>query len=578
VTDGEEGGTVETARGPEIHGVRQEAAIEEGSAGRTELTILCPPCAISMTAGPATTFTIPAAVRQSTCITAIASMLFLIGSVCPSFAQTPSRCEGLARLSIPETAVMAAQIVAAGAFSSANQAGQGQLFARLPAFCRVALVSRPSADSEINIEVWLPMAGWNGKLQAVGDGGLAGSIPVLLMAPALARGYVATGTDTGHVGGTASFMPAHPEKLVDFAHRSTHQMAVASKAVVEGFYGTPPRWSYYNACSGGGRHALTSAQRYPADFNGIVAGAASWDQARLDAARIAINLTVNRTLETRIPAAKYRAIHDAVLRACDAADGAADGVLEDPRRCEFDYASLACKGPDGPSCLTTPQVESAKVLTTPFRDAATGRTLLEAHLWPGAELEWDVLGGPRPLTNSLQRVRNFHLKDPGWEFRIPNIPADIDRAVRMDGGLLASNNFDLKPFFDRGGKLLMWHGWSDPQVPAQHSVVFFENVLRTVGPSADQSIALFMLPGVSHCGGGEGPDEFDRMAAITEWAERGRKPTAIVASRVTQGKVDRTRPLCPFPQVAQYSGRGSTDDATNFSCAAPSPGSLPQRP
>jgi feruloyl esterase len=498
------------------------------------------------------------------------AMLVAGFGLCADEARAAMRCEELAKLSLPDTTVTLAQTVAAGAFAEPGQMTMAEQrgFARLPAFCRVALTSRPARDSDIRIEVWLPTASWNGRLQAVGEGGLAGFVPFSLMAPALAQGYVVTGTDTGHLGGTAGFMPRYPDKLVDFAYRSTHQMAVAAKAVATAFYGKPPAWSYYNACSGGGRHALTSAQRYPDDFQGIVAGAASWDQARLDAARIGINLTVNRTPESRIPASKYSMIHRAVLQACDAQDGVADGVLEDPRQCTFDYATLACRGPDGPACLTASQVESARVLTSPFKDPATGRTLLESHLWPGNEPQWGVLGGSEPLTNSLQRVRNFHLKEPGYEFRLATIAADIERAVRMDNGLLASNDFNLKPFFDRGGKLLMWHGWSDPQVPAQHSVLFYSSVLKTVGPAAERSIALFMLPGVTHCGGGSGPDEFDKMAPITEWVEHGRMPVRIVAARVTGRTVDRTRPLCPFGQVARYSGKGSTDEAANFSCEA----------
>ncbi len=277
--------------------------------------------------------------------------------------ESATSCAELQTLSLADARVMTTQSVAAGAFVPPSASGrdinlaQQQAYARLPAFCRVAIVSRPSTDSDITIEVWLPAAGWTGRLQAVGDGGLAGIVPYALMAQALADGYVTSGTDTGHVGATAGFMPAHPEKLIDFAYRSTHQMAVAAKAVAAAFYGTPPTWSYYNACSGGGRHALTSAQRYPADFQGIVAGAASWDQARLDTARIGINLTVNQTPAHRIPPAKYPMIHDAVLQACDAIDGVRDGVLEDPRQCPFDYAALGCKGAaDGPLCLTEPQV------------------------------------------------------------------------------------------------------------------------------------------------------------------------------------------------------------------------------
>ncbi|HVH25267.1 MAG TPA: tannase/feruloyl esterase family alpha/beta hydrolase [Vicinamibacterales bacterium] len=494
-----------------------------------------------------------------------------------ALAQSVTRCENLTQLSLPATSVTAARMVPTGSFDPAtdraatDRVAQRQPFLKLPAFCLVQLTARPSNDSEIDIEVWLPESRWNGRFQAVGEGGLAGAIPHALMASALAEGYATAGTDTGHAGNNADFMPGHPEKLIDFAYRSTHELALAGKAVIRAFYGSPPRWSYYNACSGGGRHGLTSAQRYPDDFQGIVAGAASWNQARLDAARIGINLTVNRTPASRIPASKYPMIHDAVMKVCDLDDGVKDGVLENPTKCRFDYATLLCKGPDGPSCLTAPQVESAVVLTSPFTDPTSGKVLLDAHLWPGSELQWGTLGGPEPLVNSLSRVRNFHLKDPRWDFRLSNIAADVERAVTKDGGLLASDEFNLTPFFDRGGKLLMWHGWSDPQVPAENSVIYFRNVLKAVGSGADQSIALFMLPGVLHCGGGPGPDTFDGMAAISNWVENGQKPARIVASRVTAGKIDRTRPLCPIGQVAKYDGVGSTDAASSFTCAAEAP-------
>jgi feruloyl esterase len=364
-------------------------------------------------------------------------------------------------------------------------------------------------------------------------------------------------------------MPGHPDKLLDFAYRSTHEMAVAAKAVIAAYYGKPPAYSYYNACSGGGRHGITSAQRYPGDFDGIVAGAPSWNQARLDAARIGINLMVNRTPEHHIPASKYPMVHRAVMQACDGLDGVVDGIIENPRECRFDYASLQCKGGDEASCLTAAQVESAKILTSPFHDPASGRLLLAPHLRPGSELQWATMASPKPLPNSLARVRNFHLKDPAWEFKLENIADDVERAARMDQGLLASDNMNLKPFFDRGGKLLMWHGWSDPQVPAEGSIIYYEGVRSAVGQAAAaDTITLYMLPGVLHCRGGPGTDTFDRMTAISSWVEKKQKPSGIVASRRAEGKVVRTRLLCPFPQVARYAGSGDTADTANYSCAA----------
>jgi tannase/feruloyl esterase len=487
----------------------------------------------------------------------------------PSVASAAS-CGELVRLARPNTTVTSAQPIAAGQFvppGAPPSAAAARTYAALPSFCRIAATLSPTSDSDIRVEVWLPASGWNGKLQAVGNGGMAGTIPYAAMAAALAAGYATTGTDTGHVGNNADFVPGHPEKLVDFAYRAIHEMAVAAKAVVPAFYGSAPRYSYFNGCSQGGRQGITSAQRYPEDFDGIVAGASAWNSMRMHGARLAVNQIMNRTAESAIPASKYPMIHEAVLQACDALDGVKDGVLENPTKCSFDPRVLACNDADGPSCLTVPQVESARAMISPLRHPATGTMLFEGHLWPGAELEWDTIGGPAPLNNAVTALKNIAF-DPSWNPSRFSVAADMEPAVRADNGLLASDNANLKPFFDRGGKLLMWHGWADPQVTPQNSTIYFNNVLTTVGKQAEASIALFMLPGVYHCQGGPGPDRFDRMAAIEQWVEQGRKPTRIVASRIRDGKVDRTRPLCPFGQVARWNGTGSTDDEANFACVA----------
>ena len=486
---------------------------------------------------------------------------------------TPSAaaaCEAGSMPAFPAAKVTAAQLLPAGAFAPPGGASRAR-FAELPAFCRVMLTLTPSTDSDIKVEVWLPAAGWNGRFQAIGQGGMAGSIPYPAMALALQGGYATAGTDTGHVGNNADFMPEHPEKLTDFAYRAIHEMAVHAKAVIAAYYGRAAQRSYFNGCSGGGRHGLNNAKRYPQDFDGIVAGAASWNSIQMDAARIAVNRIVNRTASSAIPASKYRMVHGAVLNACDALDGVRDGVLENPMACRFDYASLACRDGDGPSCLTPAQVESAKVLTSPLKHPTTGAVLFEGHLWPGSELEWGTLGGPEPLDNALIRIRNIAFKDPTWDPARFNIATDVERADALDGGLLVMRDFNLKPYFDRGGKLLLWHGWADPQVTPQNSITFYTNVLTASGPGAAESIALFMLPGVSHCDGGPGPDTFDKMAAIEQWVEHGKKPARLVASHLTDGKVDRTRPLCPYPQVARYNGTGDTNDAASFTCAAPTP-------
>jgi feruloyl esterase len=463
--------------------------------------------------------------------------------------------------------VTAAVPVPIGGFSPGGRGGAAaqQQYAGLPAFCRVMLTLRPSIDSEIKVEVWLPGSGWNGRYQAIGQGGMAGSIPYAAMAQALRSGYATSGTDTGHVGNNADFMPEHPEKLVDFAYRAMHEMAVNSKGIITAHFGSGPRWSYFNGCSGGGRHGLKSAERYPGDFDGILAGAASWNSLRLDAARVAVNRFVNRSADAVIPPSKYPIIHKAVLDACDGREGVRDGVVDNPMACQFDYASLACQGADAASCLTPAQVESARALTSPLRHSRSGQVLFEGHLWPGTELEWDTLAGPVPLDNALIRLRNIAFKNPKWDPAAFDID-DVERVDRLDDGLLASRNFNLKPYFDRGGKLLIWHGWADPQVTPSDSIIYYNNVLKTVGAGAENSMALFLLPGVSHCNGGPGTDTFDRMAAIEQWVEQGRKPTRLIASRLTNGTLERTRPICVFPQVAIYNGRGDANDASSFTC------------
>ena len=491
------------------------------------------------------------------------------------FALTPAvaatACQNLASVALPNARIDSAHVIAAGAFTPPSGAGRGgaggSAFARLPSFCRVMATLTPSSDSDIKTEIWLPASGWNGKYLAVGNGGWAGTIPYPALAAALSAGYAAAGTDTGHVGNTADFALGHPEKLIDFAHRSIHEMTVHSKAVVVAHYGNAPRLSYYNGCSQGGRQGLAAAQRYPADFNGIIVGAPAWNTVRNGAARTALNLAVNKNADSIIPPSKYRMIHEAVLNACDARDGLKDGVIENPTMCRFDYAALRCKHGDGADCLTAGQVESAKAMTSPVKDSKTGRVIFEGHLWPGSELGWATLGGPEPLSNAVTGLKNVVFKNRDWDYRTLDLSTIADVADKADDGLLATSDPNLNPFFDRGGKLLVYHGWSDPQVTPQNATIYYSNVIRAVGKEkAASSIALFMVPGMNHCQGGVGTDSFDKVKVLEEWVEQGETPTRIVASHLTDGRVDKTRPLCPFGQVAKFKGTGDPNDAANFSC------------
>jgi len=485
-------------------------------------------------------------------------------------AAAPMACEALGRMTIANGTVTSAETVQAGAFTppGARNGQAAEAFKTLPAFCRVALRLTPTPDSDIHVEVWLPLSNWNRKLEAAGNGGLGGTMPYPALAAAVTAGYASTGTDTGHIGGNADFVPGHHEKLVDFAYRAIHEMTVTAKAVVTAHYEQPPSRSYFSSCSTGGRQALIEAQRYPADFDGIVAGDASWDQMRLYAARVALNVYINRDPAAAIPANKLPMIHKAVLDACDAADGVKDGVIEDPSRCHFDFATLACAGDDRPDCLTRPQLDSVKAMASPITDHRTGAVLHPGRYYPGSELGWNGVGGPTPSGESLEGMTKIVFK-PGWDYRTIDGPADTERAVKADDGLLYGGETDLRPFFSRGGKLLMYHGWADPLVTPDASLIMFKRINDTVGSAASRSLALFMVPGMGHCQGGPGTDVFDKVAAIDEWISSGTKPQSIVASHLTSGVVDRTRPLCAYPSVARYTGSGSTDDAKNFRCQTP---------
>jgi feruloyl esterase len=482
-------------------------------------------------------------------------------------AAAPMACESLRQISLANGTLLAAESVQAGAFTppTAPNANAASAFKTTPAFCRISARLTPSSDSDIRVEVWLPLSGWNRKLQALGNGGLGGTIPYPALSNAVKAGYAAVATDTGHVGGNGDFVAGHPEKLVDFAYRAIHEMTVSAKTLVAAHYDAPPAKSYFNSCSTGGRQALIEAQRYPEDFDGIVAGDPSWDQMRLYAARVYLNVYVNREPAAVIPPTKYPMIHDAVLNACDAKDGVKDGVIENPPTCSFDFAALTCKGEDAADCLTKPQVETAKAMSSPITDRKSGAVLHPGRYYPGSELGWGSVGGPTPSGESHEGMKKIVFK-PDWDYHTIKVPEDVERAVRADNGLLFGGDPDLKRFFGRGGKLLMYHGWADPLVSPDTSLIMYKRIIDAVGPSASNSLALFMVPGMGHCQGGPGTDVFDKAAAIDQWVASGVKPQSIVASHMTAGVVDRTRPLCAYPAIARYVGTGSTDDAANFRC------------
>ena len=502
-------------------------------------------------------------------------VLSALGAIACLSADTVSAaasCESLSALKLPDTTITLAQSVAPGTFSPPAGGAGGQAYATLPAFCRVAATIAPTSDSDIKVEVWLPASGWNGKYQAVGNGGWAGTINYGALARALRDGYATSSTDTGHTGGNASFALGHPEKLVDYAYRAVHEMTMKSKAIANAFYGTDAKRSYFNGCSTGGRQALTAAQRFPNDFDGIVAGAAANPKSGLDAWRIWMTQAMLKDNASFIPAEKHRVIHQAVLNACDTLDGVEDGLIENPTRCRFDPSVLACRGADGPNCLTAAQVETAKVVMSPVKNRQTGE-LIFPGFEPGTELGWSrLLGGSEPYANAVEQFKYIVFKDPKWDWRTFNLERDLAAAEKAGQGTLAAVDPNLTAFAQRGGKLITYHGWSDNSIAPQASVNFFARALAaTKAPTRGASawLRLYMVPGMGHCSGGEGPDTFDMIGPLDSWVQSGTLPQQIVASKITAGKVTRTRPLCPYPQVARYKGTGSIDEAANFACAAP---------
>jgi feruloyl esterase len=512
----------------------------------------------------------------------------LLALACIAAAATD--CAQLVKLALPQTTIEIAQTISDGSF---RPPGAATPISNLPSFCRVAGTIRPSADSDIRIEVWLPSAGWNGKFQGIGNGGFAGAIGYGGLGGAVAHGYAAAATDTGHQAGgqDARWALGHPEKIIDYGWRAIHETAVKGKAITKEFYGEEPKRSYFNSCSNGGRQALMEAQRFPEDYDGIVAGAPANNFTRLLALAM---VGVKATLAVPggyIPAAKLAAIQKASLSACDARDGVSDGVIEEPLSCRPDTSALLCKGGENDACLTAPQIEALKTMYGGVRDSK-GKLVFPGishggEADPGGWSPW--ITGKEPEKSSMfafgtQFFKNMVYSDPAWDYRSFELERDLKAAEQKMGPVLNSTDPDLRRFRERGGKLIIYHGWCDAAIPAESAVAYYRSVENKVGAKKTREfVRLFMAPGVQHCAGGTGPNSFgqagprngdagkDLNAALERWVEQSVAPERVVATKYkSPGVVERTRPLCAYPLVARWAGSGSTDDAANFECAASS--------
>ena len=528
----------------------------------------------------------------------IKGILELILLLLNSLAFGDDACTKLTAMKISNAKVTTAESVAAGAFNGPPAPFTGMdiswLYKSLPAFCRVVAEAMPTSDSDIKMEIWMPVSGWNGKLQGIGNGGFAGQIDDMQIGMAVKAGYAATAADTGHTGGESAWAKGHPEKVADFGYRGIHEMTRAAKAVVQAFYAKAAKRSYFAGCSDGGREALMEAQRYPEDYDGILAGAPANYWTRLVTMAAADTQALTADPASFIPQEKIGVIASAVNAACDEKDGVKDGVLNDPRECKFDPATIECKaGQDEAKCLTAPQVTALKKIYDGLRDSK-GTLLFPGYL-PGAEggpNGWGLwITGRTPGTSLMAFFARGYFSDfvyekPDWTVRTFNVDAGLKMADEKTANSLNAVNPDLSAFQKRGGKLILYHGWDDPAIPALNTVNYYDSVVGKMGQkNADSFVRLYMVPGMQHCGGGPGASSFGEVgfliyddpahsvqASLEQWVEKGAAPGTIIASKYEgfdRKHAVMTRPLCLYPEVAKYKGSGDTKDAANFVCGKP---------
>jgi hypothetical protein len=510
--------------------------------------------------------------------------LSLITALSPRLSSAQRSCESLASLTLTNATIISATSVLAGTYMPPHQPFEPPPPPNIPAFCRLSGVAKPTSDSEIKFEVWLPLSGWNGKFEQVGNGGFAGIIPLARMAEPLARGYATAGTDDGHVGGgDVSWAIKHLEKVIDFGYRAVHETSVQAKAIVREFYGKDPAQSYFVGCSDGGREALMEAQRFPTDFHGIVAGAPANYWTHLMFKGLLDERALLDDPASYIPPSKLPALQNAAVAACDALDGVKDGLIQNPRLCRFDPAVLQCKGADGPECLTAPQVEAVKKIYGPAKNSRTGEQISPGFS-PGTEAvpanwqTWITGAGAGQEALGAFFANTFFgymvFENPNWDFHSLNFDDDVKLTDEKLASILNSTDTNLKPFKARGGKLIQYHGWGDAAIPPQDSIDYFESVQSAMGTTKD-FYRLFMVPGMSHCGGGLGANVFGNgvVIALDQWVVRNVAPDQIIATGFVDGDpgkgVTMTRPLCPYPQEAKYKGTGDTNSAANFACRTP---------
>jgi len=492
------------------------------------------------------------------------------------------------------TTVTEASVVPAGGFSMGR--GRGG-FDQLPAFCRVHAVVTPTEDSRVEFEVWAPEV-WNGKLVVTGNGGYGNTPNYGDMAIALARGYAAVGGDTGHQTDTPNDLlwgVGHPQKIADWGTHSIHAITGPARTLVAALRDAEPSRAYYYGCSTGGHQAYAEIQHYPEDFDGVIAGAPGNNRVRLNIGFLWQFLANHREGDNDtpiVPASKLPIVTAAAVEACDALDGVTDGVVDDPRMCPFDPAELACTGSDTSACLTTDELAALQKMYAGAVNPRTGETLYPG--WPVTSealtvapdgtprVGWHQYWGRGGSPTRAEFWQHWVFEDADWDWWSFDFDRDVALADEKAGDLVDQIDPDIAAFREAGAKAIVYQGWQDPVVNAVDTIAYYEAVRAQQGSqeATDEFFRLFLVPGMGHCGGGTGATSFgnqggapvvdadhDLLSALDAWVEQGRPPDRIVASRVEDGMVTRTRPICPYPERAVYTGQGSTGDADSFVCA-----------
>jgi feruloyl esterase len=421
------------------------------------------------------------------------------------------------------------------------------------------MVLKPTPDSLINMELWLPTQNWNGKFMGVGNGGFAGSIQGRTgdMPQALRLGYATAGTDTGHQESGGAWAIGHPEKLIDFAYRSTHEMTVKAKQIVKAFYDESPKYSYFKGCSTGGRMAVMEAQRYPNDYDGIIAGALANRHIHMWTAGVARSIELSRRPEGALSAEKATLVNQMVTSTCDTLK---EGFLNNPRQCKVDFSKLLCPaGKDDATCLTAPQLKTVETYYGGLKNA-------KGELYYSGQALGNPIGAQRGMTQAggtFDLVRIAY-NDPNVDWHNFDFERDtkfLDEKI----GYVDAVNPDLSKFKSSGGKLLLYHGWADTGITPETTIWYYDSVLDKMGKNQSNWMRLFMVPGMGHCGGGAGVNTFDSITTIENWVEKGIAPEQIMGKN-NAGTL--TRPLCQYPQAAEYKGTGDLKDAANWVCKA----------